>query len=73
MPHDCLRYFDNEQRAAAISKADIVISMLPAHMHIAVARDCIEYKSLVTASYIDAMQELDAARKQLSFYERDRT
>lgn len=61
-----LDIFDNEQRAAAISKADVVISMLPAHMHIAVARDCIEYKkSLVTASYIsDAMQELDAAAKE---------
>jgi saccharopine dehydrogenase-like NADP-dependent oxidoreductase len=61
-----LDIFDNEQRAAAISKADIVISMLPAHLHIEVARDCIVHKkSLVTASYIsDAMQELDAAAKE---------
>ncbi|MBC5840861.1 saccharopine dehydrogenase NADP-binding domain-containing protein [Flavobacterium sp. F-380] len=61
-----LDIFDNEQRATAISKADIVISMLPAHLHIEVARDCIVYKkSLVTASYIsDAMQELDAAAKE---------
>lgn len=61
-----LNIFDNHQRADAISKADIVISMLPAHLHIEVARDCIVYKkSLVTASYIsDAMQELDAAAKE---------
>ena len=61
-----LDIFDNHQRADAISKADIVISMLPAHLHIEVARDCIVYKkSLVTASYIsDAMQKLDAAAKE---------
>ena len=61
-----LDIFDNSQREAAIEKADIVISMLPAHLHIEVARDCIVYKkSLVTASYIsDAMQELDAAAKE---------
>ncbi|MEZ7516419.1 saccharopine dehydrogenase family protein [Flavobacterium frigidarium] len=61
-----LDIFVDSQRKAAIEKADIVISMLPAHLHIEVARDCIVYKkSLVTASYIsDAMQELDAAAKE---------
>ena len=60
-----LDIFDKTQRSEAINKADIVISMLPAHLHIEVARDCIIHKkSLVTASYIsDAMQELDAAAK----------
>jgi saccharopine dehydrogenase-like NADP-dependent oxidoreductase len=60
-----LDIFDENQRKKAIEKADIVISMLPAHLHIEVARDCIVYKKhLVTASYIsDAMQELDAAAK----------
>jgi saccharopine dehydrogenase-like NADP-dependent oxidoreductase len=60
-----LDIFDKEQREEAINKADIVISMLPAHLHIEVAKDCIVYKkSLVTASYVsDAMQELDAAAK----------
>jgi len=58
--------FNNEQRAAEIQKADIVISMLPAHLHIEVAKDCITYKKhMVTASYIsDAMQSLDAAAKE---------
>jgi saccharopine dehydrogenase-like NADP-dependent oxidoreductase len=55
-----------KQRKNEIQKADIVISMLPAHMHIEVAKDCIVYKkSLVTASYIsDAMQELDILAKE---------
>jgi saccharopine dehydrogenase-like NADP-dependent oxidoreductase len=49
------------QRQAEIQKADIVISMLPAHMHIDVAKDCVTFKkNMVTASYIsDAMQSLD--------------
>ncbi len=60
-----LDIFDENQRKKEIEKADIVISMLPAHLHIEVARDCIVYKKhMVTASYIsDAMQELDAAAK----------
>lgn len=54
------------QRAEEIQKADIVISMLPAHMHLEVAKDCIKFKKhMVTASYIsDAMQELDVAAKE---------
>ena len=50
-----------EQRQTEIQKADLVISMLPAHMHIDVAKDCVAFKkNMVTASYIsDAMQALD--------------
>ena len=61
-----LDIFDEDQRKKAIQIADIVISMLPAHLHIQVAKDCIIYKKhLVTASYVsDAMQELDAAAKE---------
>jgi saccharopine dehydrogenase-like NADP-dependent oxidoreductase len=61
-----LDIFDEKQRKAEIQKADIVISMLPAHLHIEVAKDCITYKKhMVTASYIsDAMQNLDAAAKE---------
>ncbi len=61
-----LDIFDQNQRKEAIQKADIVISMLPAHLHIEVARDCIVYKkNMVTASYInDAMQELDILAKE---------
>jgi saccharopine dehydrogenase-like NADP-dependent oxidoreductase len=54
-----------EQRQTEVQKADIVISMLPAHMHIEVAKDCVIFKkNMVTASYIsDAMQSLDAEVK----------
>ena len=61
-----LDIFNENQRHTEIKKADIVISMLPAHLHIEVAKDCITYKKhMVTASYIsDAMQSLDAAAKE---------
>ena len=57
---------NQEERKATIKKADIVISMLPAHMHIEVAKDCIVFKKhMVTASYIsNEMQNLDAAAKE---------
>ncbi|NBL66093.1 saccharopine dehydrogenase [Flavobacterium sp. NST-5] len=58
--------YNPEQRKEEISKADIVISMLPASMHIEVAKDCISYKKhMVTASYIsNEMQNLDAEAKE---------
>ena len=61
-----LDIFNDLQRQTEIQKADIVISMLPAHLHIEVAKDCIVYKKhMVTASYIsDAMQNLDGAAKE---------
>ncbi|MCF8258291.1 MAG: saccharopine dehydrogenase NADP-binding domain-containing protein [Flavobacteriales bacterium] len=44
---------DADQRRDLIAKADIVVSMLPAHMHFDVARECVELgKHLTTASYI---------------------
>lgn len=53
------------QREAEISVADVVVSMLPAFMHGAVARDCVRLgKHLVTASYVsDEMRALDAEAK----------
>jgi saccharopine dehydrogenase-like NADP-dependent oxidoreductase len=55
-----------EQRQKEIQKADIVISMLPAHMHIDIAEDCLSFKKhMVTASYISPkMQELDGLAKE---------
>ena len=60
-----LDIFNAQQRQDAIQKATIVISMLPAHLHIEVAKDCILFnKHMVTASYIsDAMLALDAEVK----------
>lgn len=44
---------DTQERQKFISEADIVISMLPAFMHIIVAKDCLQFKkNLVTASYV---------------------
>jgi saccharopine dehydrogenase-like NADP-dependent oxidoreductase len=56
---------NDEQRKKEIQQADIVISMLPAHLHIEVAKDCVAYKKhMVTASYISpAMQALDEIAK----------
>lgn len=58
--------FNEEDRKREIQNADVVISMLPAHMHIEVAKDCVVYKKhMVTASYISPeMQALDAAAKE---------
>ncbi|MFN3640959.1 MAG: saccharopine dehydrogenase family protein [Flavobacterium sp.] len=54
-------------RNDAISNCNIVISMLPAHLHIDVAEDCIKFKKhLVTASYISpVMKALDSQAKEL--------
>ncbi len=61
-----LDIFNELDRKQEIKKSDIVISMLPAHLHMEVAKDCILYKKhLVTASYVsDAMRELDAEVKE---------
>ena len=56
---------DDNKRKSLIESADVVVSMLPAHMHIAVAKDCINMgKHMVTASYIsEEMQMLDEEAK----------
>lgn len=42
-----------EERRKLVGDADIVVSLLPAHLHIEVAQDCIDLKKhLVTASYV---------------------
>ncbi|GAA4246288.1 MULTISPECIES: saccharopine dehydrogenase family protein [Winogradskyella] len=60
-----LDVFNAKSRVAAVKKADIVVSMLPARFHIEVAKDCITYKkNMVTASYVSPeMQALDADAK----------
>ncbi len=52
---------NNEERIRLIDESDLVVSMLPAHMHISVAKDCIKYKKhMVTASYVSKeMKELN--------------
>ena len=66
-----LDIFNEVERKKAIENADIVISMLPAHLHLNVAKDCLEFgKNMVTASYISkdmkALNE-EAIQKNLIF------
>ena len=51
---------DREACQDIIEKSDIVISLLPAHLHMLIAKDCLElHTSLVTASYVsEEMQSL---------------
>lgn len=60
-----LDIFDETSRTSAIKNADIVVSMLPARFHIAVAKDCVLLgKHMVTASYVSPdMQALDEDAK----------
>jgi saccharopine dehydrogenase-like NADP-dependent oxidoreductase len=66
-----LDIFDEASRQEAVKKAQLVISMLPASLHVIVANDCVTYGiSLVTASYVSpGMQELheQAVAKGLVF------
>ncbi len=59
---------NDSQRRDEISKADLVISMLPASMHMTVATDCIDLgKNVITPSYVpDEMWALDEAAKKKS-------
>ena len=61
-----LDIFQKEAREKAIQEADIVISMLPASLHIEIAKDCLKFgKNMVTASYISKeMAALDPEVKE---------
>jgi saccharopine dehydrogenase-like NADP-dependent oxidoreductase len=58
-----LDIFNEIERKSAIKNANIVVSMLPAHLHLNVAKDCLEFgKNMVTASYIsNEMKALNEA------------
>ncbi|HIB87709.1 TPA: saccharopine dehydrogenase [Candidatus Poribacteria bacterium] len=57
---------DASQREIEITKADVVVSMLPPLMHFDVAMDCVRLKKhLVTASYVsDELEALDEEAKK---------
>ncbi|MFT0714307.1 saccharopine dehydrogenase family protein [Flagellimonas lutimaris] len=61
-----LDIFNEEDRKKAVSEASIVVSMLPARLHINVAHDCIEFeKHFITASYVsDELKALDEEVKK---------
>jgi len=56
---------NNSEREALVKKADIVVSLMPPHLHIHLAKDCLKYKkNLITSSYISPeMKEMDEAVK----------
>lgn len=55
-----------EDRRGAMAEADLIISMLPASMHVEVARDCIALKKdVITPSYVaDEMWPLDKEARE---------
>jgi saccharopine dehydrogenase (NADP+, L-glutamate forming) len=57
---------EESERLPYLKEADFVVSMLPAHFHIHVAKDCLKLgKSLATASYVsDELKELDEEAKE---------
>ncbi len=55
---------NNEQRQKYICEADLVISLMPPHLHYLIALDCIQFKKhLLTASY--ANEEIKALSAQI--------
>ena len=53
-------------REPLVKRADIVVSLMPPHLHIHLAKDCLKHKkNLITSSYIsDEMKEMDKAVKE---------
>lgn len=66
-----LDIFNEDERESAIREHDLVISMLPARLHINIARDCLKWgKNMVTASYVSPEMEAlheEAKKKGLLF------
>lgn len=58
-----LNVLNADERKKLISSVDMVISLLPPHLHIEAARDCVALgKHLITASYVSKeIQQLDEA------------
>jgi saccharopine dehydrogenase-like NADP-dependent oxidoreductase len=57
---------DETQRQRLVKSADLVLSLMPAHLHILLAKDCLQFKkNLITSSYAsEEMRELhDQAQK----------
>lgn len=53
---------NQSQRHKLVQQADLVISLMPPHLHILLAKDCLEFKkNLITSSYVsEEMRALDA-------------
>ena len=61
-----LNIFDKPKRKKLVQLADIVVSMLPARLHLEMANDCLRYsKNLITASYIsEELKKMDKEVKE---------
>lgn len=57
---------NSAERAPLVKQADIVVSLMPPHLHIHLAKDCLQYgKNLITSSYVSPeMKEMDEAVKK---------
>lgn len=57
---------DGSARLSLVSEADVVISLLPPHLHYLVAMDCVQAgKHLLTASYVDdTIQSMEASIRE---------
>ena len=58
--------FDSDSRENLIAAADLVVSMLPAHLHPILANECLKFRNhFLTASYVSPEMELlrDKARE----------
>lgn len=53
---------NSQQRQALVQQATIVVSLMPPHLHIHLAKDCLQFKkNLITSSYISPeMRAMDA-------------
>lgn len=56
---------NDAQRRKLVQDADLVVSLMPPHLHIHLAKDCLQYKkNLITSSYIsEEMRAMDAEVK----------
>src|SRR5690606_35063977 len=57
---------NESERAPLVKRADIVVSLMPPHLHIHLAKDCLKHgKNLITSSYVSPeMKEMDKAVKE---------
>jgi len=61
-----LDIMQEQHRQKLVKEADIVVSLMPPHLHIMLAKDCLQFgKHLITSSYVSPeMQELDKSVKE---------
>lgn len=57
---------NDAERRPLVQQADLVVSLMPPHLHLLLAKDCLDFnKNLITASYVSPeMKELDQAAKE---------